>query len=172
VRRFRALLADPPWTFATYSAKGRGRSAENHYKTMSLDDIFDFKLPPMADDSVLFLWTTDPLLTTALQVMKEWGFRYQTVGFVWAKTNKNGDGFPMGLGFWARSNPEICLMGTRGKPHRIGKDVPKLVVAPRGKHSAKPDEVNHRIRRLVQGPYVEIFARRKIEGWTCLGDEL
>ena len=69
MRRFRALYADPPWTFATRSAKGRGRSADRHYPVLSLAEIKAFPLPAMADDSVLFLWTTDPLLPQALEVM-------------------------------------------------------------------------------------------------------
>ena len=75
------IYADPPWTFATYSRKGKGRSPEAYYDCMSLDDI---KALPVADwaadDSVLLLWTTDPLLPTAFDVIGAWGFKYKTVG--------------------------------------------------------------------------------------------
>jgi N6-adenosine-specific RNA methylase IME4 len=175
MRRFGVLYADPPWTFATRSAKGRGRSADNHYPVMSLAEIKAFTLPPMADDSVLFLWTTDPLLPQALEVMAAWGFAYKTVAFVWVKTRDSRilrDHFPMGLGYWTRANPEICLLGTRGKPKRRDKDVPKLVFAHRGRHSEKPVEVNRRIRRLVRGPYIELFARSRVPGWAAQGNEL
>lgn len=172
MRRFAVLYADPPWLFRTYSAKGQGRSAEQHYPTLSLEMIMTYALPPLAEDAALFLWTTDPYLPIAVEVMQAWGFAYKTVAFVWVKTGHNGHGFPQGLGYWTRANPEICLLGTRGAPKRLAKDVQKLVIAPRGRHSEKPDEVNHRIRRLVRGPYVELFARRHLEGWCCLGDEL
>jgi N6-adenosine-specific RNA methylase IME4 len=174
VRRFGALYADPPWTFATRSAKGRGRSADNHYPVMTLDQIKAFPLPPMADDSVCFLWTTDPLLPQALEVMAVWGFTFKTVGFVWAKTllKDHSDYFPSGLGFWTRANPEICLLGTRGSPQRISRNVPKLLIAPRGRHSEKPVEINARIMRLVRGPYIELFARRRLDGWASQGNEL
>src|SRR5215813_5286683 len=83
------IYADPPWTFATYSRKGKGRSAEAHYDCMSLAEI---KALPVADwaadNCVLLLWTTDPLLPTALEVIRSWGFIYKTVGFYWAKLNK------------------------------------------------------------------------------------
>jgi len=127
----------------------------------------------MADDSVLFLWTTDPLLPQALEVMAAWGFAYKTVAFTWVKTSDSGGGtYPMGLGYWTRANPEMCLLGTRGSPKRRDKAVPKLLFAYRGQHSEKPVEVNHRIRRLVDGPYIEIFARRRVEGWATRGNEL
>ena len=87
---YRLIYADPPWTFATYSRKGKGRSAEAHYDCMSLADI---KALPVADwaapDCVLLLWVTDPLLDKAMDVIRAWGFTYKTVGFCWAKLNKS-----------------------------------------------------------------------------------
>jgi N6-adenosine-specific RNA methylase IME4 len=84
------IYADPPWTFATYSRKGKGRSAEAYYDCMSLAEI---KALPVADwaadDCVLLLWTTDPLLPTALDVIRSWSFTYKTVGFYWTKLNKS-----------------------------------------------------------------------------------
>jgi hypothetical protein len=38
-RHYRVIYADPPWTFATYSRKGKGRSAEAYYNCMSLAEI-------------------------------------------------------------------------------------------------------------------------------------
>ena len=88
-----------------------------------------------ADDSVLLLWATDPLLPKAFEIIEAWGFTYKTVGFYWAKTKKaelfyNDRSFFMGLGFWTRANPEQCLLATRGKPRRRRADVPKLIVSP------------------------------------------
>src|SRR5579883_3443792 len=88
--RYRVIYADPPWTFATYSHKGKGRSAEAYYDCMSLDAI---KALPVAEwaarDCVLLLWATDPLLPAAFEVIRAWGFTYKTVGFYWAKLNKS-----------------------------------------------------------------------------------
>lgn len=130
-KKYRVIYADPPWTFSTYSEKGKGRSAEAYYDCMSLDDIK--KLPVAqwaADDAILLLWVTDPLLEKAFEVIRAWGFTYKTVGFYWVKLNRSGTGFFTGLGFWTRANPEQCLLATRGNPKRKSADVPKLVVAP------------------------------------------
>jgi N6-adenosine-specific RNA methylase IME4 len=172
---YKVIYADPPWTFATYSRKGKGRSAEAHYDCMSMADI---KALPVAQwsaaDCVLFLWTTDPLLEKAFEIIRAWGFTYKTVGFYWAKLNKaapSGHNFDFftGLGFWTRANPELCLLATRGKPHRRRADVHKLIVSPRREHSRKPDEAYERIEALCEGPYLEMFARFPRPGWDSWG---
>ena len=164
---YRVIYADPPWTFSTYSRKGNGRSAEAHYDCMSLAEI---KALPVADwaadDCVLLLWATDPLLPMAFEVIGSWGFTYKTVGFYWAKLNKSASkpvcedrSFFTGLGFWTRANPEICLLATRGHPHRRSANVKKLIVSPRREHNRKPDEAYRRIEALCHGPFLEMFAR-------------
>jgi N6-adenosine-specific RNA methylase IME4 len=164
------IHADPPWPFATYSRKGKGRGAEAHHDCMSLEAI---KALPVADraadDCALFLWATDPLLPRALEVIAAWGFAHKTVGFCWAKLNKGGEGFFTGTGFWTRANPELCLLATRGRPKRQARGVGKLVVAPRREHGRKPEEVRERIERLVGGPYLELFARASRPGWDGWG---
>jgi N6-adenosine-specific RNA methylase IME4 len=170
---YAVILADPPWHFRVRSGKGEGRSAKNHYGIMSLDDIVELPIAQWAAaDCALFLWATDPLLPDAIRVLERWGFAYKTVGFHWAKTNKSGAGFFAGLGYWTRANPELCLLGTRGRPRRIAKDVRRLIVSPRREHSRKPDEVRDRIERLVPGPYLEVFARDTRVGWDSWGDEV
>jgi N6-adenosine-specific RNA methylase IME4 len=128
-----------------------------------------------ADDCVLFLWATDPLLPRALELISAWGFEYKTVGFYWVKTNaaaKSDGDFFTGLGYWTRANPEQCLLATRGKPARSAKDVRRLIVDRRREHSRKPDQVRDRIERLVPGPYVELFGRETKPGWDCWGDQV
>ena len=172
---YRVIYADPPWTFATYSRKGKGRSAEAHYDCMSMEDIKALPVAQWAaDDCVLFLWTTDPLLEKAFEIIRAWGFTYKTVGFYWAKLNKqtpasHNRGFFTGLGFWTRANPELCLLATRGKPHRRRADVRKLIVSRRREHSRKPDEAYERIEALCEGPYLEMFARFPRPGWDHWG---
>jgi N6-adenosine-specific RNA methylase IME4 len=167
------IYADPPWSFTTYSRKGKGRSAEAHYDCMGLDEI---KVMPVADwaagDCALFLWTTDPLLPRALEVIAAWGFVYKTVAFTWVKTTKDGTSFPIGCGFWTRANPELCLLATRGHPQRISRSVRQLILAARRAHSQKPDEVYMRIESLVAGPYLELFARERRPGWASWGQEV
>jgi N6-adenosine-specific RNA methylase IME4 len=135
-RHYSAILADPPWRFATYSAKGKGRNAEAHYDCMAPADI---KALPVAEwaapDCALFLWATDPSVSQALDVIASWGF---AVAFTWVKTTKDGAGFPIGCGYWTRANSEQCLLATRGRPQRLLRSVRQLILAPRILHSQKP----------------------------------
>jgi N6-adenosine-specific RNA methylase IME4 len=176
-KHYKVIYADPPWTFATYSHKGKGRSPEAYYDCMTIADI---KALPVADwaadDCVLFLWTTDPLLEKAFEIIRAWGFTYKTVGFYWAKLRKpelfyNDASFFTGLGFWTRANPEPCLLATRGNPHRRSANVRKLIVSPRREHSRKPDGAYERIETLCEGPYLEMFARFARPGWDRWGIE-
>jgi N6-adenosine-specific RNA methylase IME4 len=175
---YRVIYADPPWSFATYSRKGKGRSPDAHYDCMDLDAIKRLPVAGWAHpDAVLLLWATDPLLDRALEVIEAWGFAYKTVGFYWAKLNKGTTAiaseadFFTGLGFWTRANPEPCLLATRGRPRRRSGGVRKLVVAPRREHSRKPDEMYERIETLIEGPYLELFARGSRPGWDAWGLE-
>jgi len=168
-----AIVADPTWDFQTWSARGRGRSSERHYRsTLTLDQI---KALPVAEvaarDCVLFLWATWPCLFAALDVIGAWGFKYKTAGYVFVKLTKKGTAFS-GCGYWTRANSEPCLLATRGKPQRLHRDVPQVIIEPRREHSRKPDCVHERIERLVAGPYLELFARKRRLGWDCWGDEV
>jgi N6-adenosine-specific RNA methylase IME4 len=185
-QKFGSILADPPWTFVTRSAAGKDRSAEMHYDCMTIPEI---KALPVANlaakDATLFMWVTDPLIPLGLEVMEAWGFRYKTVGFSWAKLNKEPSkktkkilkegwtesSFFTGMGYWSRANSEICLLGTRGAPKRLNKDVRRLLIAPRREHSRKPDQIYDRIERLTGGPYLEMFSRRSHPGWANWGNE-
>lgn len=165
-----AILADPPWDHVTWSHKGKGRSAAAHYDCMPLPEIEAMPVKKWAaKNCVLFLWTTDPMLEKALGVIRAWGFEFKTIGFVWAKTNKNKGNFFMGTGHWTRANPEMCLLATLGKPKRLSRSVPELIIAPRREHSRKPDEIYTRIEHLVAGPYLEMFARFPHDRWHYFG---
>jgi N6-adenosine-specific RNA methylase IME4 len=172
-RRYGAIYADPPWSFRNWSTKGTGRNAVSHYDCLSFEKLAALPVGQVAaDNCVLFLWAVDPLLDKAFELISAWGFEYKTVGFYWVKQNRKSDGYFTGLGYWTRANPEQCLLATRGKPRRIGKDVRKLIVEPRREHSRKPDQVRERIERLVDGPYLELFARETKPGWECWGDQI
>lgn len=108
-----------------------------------------------------------------MQVIDAWGFTYKTCGFSYVKLNKSGNGYFFGLGYWTHGNLEVCLLATKGKPKRISKSVAQLIVTPRGEHSAKPQETYDRIEQLLEGPYLELFARPPVRpGWTQWGLEL
>ena len=164
--KYGAILADPPWQFKNRGSAPTDRSTEVHYPTLSMDDLSALPVVDLAaDDCVLFLWVTSDHLMTAGDLMTAWGFQYKTTAFVWRKLG------PIGLGYWTRKQVEICLLGTRGKPQRIAADVPEIIDATRGKHSEKPIATYSRIERLVKGPYIDLFARRRRKGWSTWGND-
>ena len=172
-KKYGVIYADPPWSFKTYSEKGKDRSPEKHYPVLSISDIIRLPVDRIAkDNAVLLMWVVDPLLDQAFKVIDAWGFKYKTVAFTWAKTNKTKPGFFTGLGYWTRGNPEMCLLATKGKPKRISKSVPQLVVEQRREHSRKPDIMYKLIEDLLEGPYIELFARKQKEGWDSFGNEV
>jgi N6-adenosine-specific RNA methylase IME4 len=171
-REYGVIYADPPWSFRTWSDRGKGRSAENHYAVMSDSEIRNLPVADIAAPScALFLWTTGPKLFDAKGVIEAWGFNYKTIAFTWVKLTQAGRP-AFGCGYWTRANAEMCLLATRGSPKRLHADVPQVVLAPRREHSRKPDEVAARIERLVAGPYIELFARQLRPGWDGWGDHL
>lgn len=173
-KKYKIIYADPPWQYRVYSQKGQGRSAENHYHTMNIKDIMALPVDKIADkDCILFLWITFPCLKEGIEVMERWGFKYKTCGFNWVKRNKKKNTYFMGLGFWTRSNSEVCLIGTKGQPKRVSKSVSQICDARIMEHSRKPAEISERIVELCgELPRIELFARDKVKGWDSLGDEI
>ena len=171
--KYGAILADPPWQFNAYSGPRLAqRSEHQHYKLSPFEDLAAFDVPS-ADNCALFLWVVDSHLDQGIEIMKRWGFDFKTISFVWVKTCKSDPCKPrMGMGLWTRKEAEICILGTRGKVPRRDKGVRQVIMAPRREHSRKPDEVYPRIERLVDGPYIELFARQSRPGWDALGDEV
>jgi N6-adenosine-specific RNA methylase IME4 len=172
-KRFPVIYADPPWTFETWTDKGKGRSAERHYGCMSLDDIKALPVRQLAaDDSALFLWTTFPHLPQAHEVIEAWGFSYRTLGFIWVKQTRDRQRLAIGNGYWTRANSEPCLLAARGRRQRKSAGVHSVILAPAREHSRKPDETYARIEALLEGPYLELFARSERPNWTCWGNEV
>lgn len=178
-KKYSIIYADPPWVFTNYSDTWHQRRAESRwvgkqYSLMTPEEVAALPVSDISErDAVLFLWATMPKLPIALDTMKAWGFTYKTCAFTWVKTNKKSPTFFMGMGFWTRSNTEICLLGTRGKnlPRR-SHSVPQVVASPIRKHSQKPDEVRERIVQLLGDiPRIELFARERVEGWDGWGNE-
>ncbi len=180
---FGAILADPPWSFLTYGKKRTTphRTAEDHYQTMTAEDL---KAMPVGDlaakDCALFMWVVDSHLDEAVALGQAWGFTFKTLAFVWCKTTKREGQFGfyppetvhrIGMGYWTRKQAEICLMFTKGKPRRKSKGVRQIIEGPRREHSRKPDETHDRGMALVDGPYLELFARQPRTNWTVWGNQ-
>lgn len=170
-RHFGALVADPPWPFRNWSAKGEHRNALQHYDVLTLPEICALPVASLcADAALLIMWVTDTTIERAFEVLHAWGFEYKTIAYHWVKTNRDGTFFT-GMGYWTRANPEMALLATRGKPSRQSTDVPRLIIAPRREHSRKPDEVYWRTRRLTDGPYLDLFSRERRKHWSSWGNE-
>ena len=172
--RYEIIYADPPWAYLWGKGKEGGHfSPEKHYKTMPTADICNLNIKRLANKNcVLFLWATMPCLPDAIQVIKSWGFKYKTCAFTWVKTKR--DGTPLaGMGSYTKSNTEICLLGMRGHIKSIDKTVRQIVMHPRLGHSVKPPVIRDKIVQLFGDiPRIELFARQKVSGWDCWGNEV
>ena len=179
--KYRAILADPPWGFKVWSGPEKKVASSGivaPYRTMEMSEIRAMPVADMAsDDCSLFMWVVWPTLPEALGVIEAWGFKYKTCAFSWVKADPYRlwgleEDVYMGLGYWTRANSEVCLLATRGKPKRKHADVRQAILEPRREHSRKPDVVYERIERLVDGPYLELFARSTRPGWDAWGNEV
>lgn len=160
---FNVIYADPPWQ---YDLQKRG-STLGHYESLSVDEIcLKFK-PKSAEDSILFLWATNPKLPEALQVMQSWGFTYKT-NLVWVKDK-------IGTGYYLRGQHELLLVGVKGAigvPEEHTRP-PSVLNSPRKDHSQKPPEVYELIETMYPNrKYLELFARNSREGWESWGNEV
>lgn len=157
-----AILCDPPWPFKTFTEDKAVacRSKEDPYKCMPLHEIAGLPVPDLAaKDCALFMWRNDSLPWMPEILARLWGFRIVTDPvFVWVKPT-------IGLGYWSRKRSESVTLMVRGRPRRISKGVDQVITAPRREHSRKPDQVYGRIESLVDGPYLEMFARQRWPGW-------
>ena len=183
--KYGAILADPPWAFKTWakfkplSSGGHTRAVERYYRTMSAAEITSMPVANLAaDNCCLFLWICWPSLPEAMVLIEAWGFVYKTCAFSWIKARtsqidifRDDADVQVGLGYWTRANSEVCLLATRGKPKRKNADVRQGIIEPRREHSRKPDCVHERIERLVDGPYLELFARTRRKNWDAWGNE-
>lgn len=161
------IYADPPWRFEPYSRdSGMDRAADNHYPTMTLEDIVNMKVPA-AEDCVLFMWATVPMLKGALIVMEAWGFDYKS-HFVWVKDHA-------GTGYWSRNSHELLLVGTHGNipAPAPGQQYDSVITAAAGEHSAKPFAFREAIEDMFPTlPRLEMFARQSWDGWDSWGNEV
>ena len=168
-KKYNIIYSDPAWKYKTYSDRN-----VCPYPVMQDEEIYQLPIKEIADENcVLFLWVTFPKLLQGLETIKQWGFQYKACAFTWVKKNKVSDSFFWGMGHWTRANAECCLLATKGKPKRVSKGVHQVVYEPIREHSRKPDCVRDRIVELCGDlPRIELFARQKVDGWDCWGNEI
>lgn len=172
---FGTILIDPPWRFQNRTGKVAPEHRRLHrYKTMTFEEIAALPVGALADvKSHLYLWTPNALLPEALDIMKAWGFKYKT-NLVWYKIRKDGGPDGRGVGFYYRNVTEMLLLGVKGSLRTLApaRSQVNVVSTRKQEHSRKPDAFATIIERCSPGPYLELFARERIAGWTQWGDEL
>ena len=165
------IMADPPWSFKTYSAKGHTeKSAHGQYSCMSMGDIKDLPVAKLAaPNCLLWLWATNPMLPQAFDVLKSWGFTYKTAGH-WSKKTKHGKQ-AFGTGYILRCCGEPFLIGTIGSP-KTARNVRSVIEGPIREHSRKPDEAYAEAEKLIPNARrADIFSRQERSGWDNWGNE-
>lgn len=177
---FNIIYTDVPWTYRNKNTGGSLKSgasyvygADNKYSTMTIEDLKKMPVPLIAsNDAVLFFWVTTNMQEEASSIINQWGFKYKTKIYWY----KNFGGNKMGMGFWLRNMVEelwICIKGKIGAFHY---QKPNIVRADVGKHSQKPevfvDYIMDCTKNISDRKCIELFARQRREGWTCLGFEL
>jgi N6-adenosine-specific RNA methylase IME4 len=178
---YRAILADPPWSFDNYSAKGEAKNAKAHYSCVPMTILRALPVSLVAArNCALFLWATSPLLDQQIDCMQAWGFRY--LGFdAWFKGSPKSAGEPgdatwkpnMGPGYIRRGASELILIGAIGEPEwqPACRGMRNVLFDPAREHSRKPDAQYSRVEQSVPGPYLEIFSRTSRPGWSHFGNQ-
>jgi N6-adenosine-specific RNA methylase IME4 len=172
---FSTILIDPPWRFENRT----GKVAPEHrrlrrYRTMSSDEIAALPVGAHArTPSPRYLWCPNALLPDGLRIMQAWGFTYKT-NIVWYKVRKDGGPDGRGVGFYFRNVTELLLFGVKGTLRTLPPGRRQVNVLPSRKreHSRKPEEIYRIIEQCSPGPYLELFARERTDGWTAWGDEV
>jgi N6-adenosine-specific RNA methylase IME4 len=155
------IYADPPWA---YDNQGTRASTNNHYDTMSVEALMKIPVAAVAAEcSHLHLWTTNAFLRDAFGLIEAWGFEFKS-SLVWVKSQ-------MGIGNYWRVSHELLLLGVRGGQTALDRSLRSWIELPRTEHSAKPEAIRGMVQKLSPGPYLELFGRAFVDGWTVFGNE-
>lgn len=162
--KFMTVLADPPWQYDNVASRA---AAENHYPTMTIDEICNVPVQQLVGRQAhLHLWTTNGFLESAFTVMRAWGFEFKSC-LIWIKPT-------IGMGNYWRVSHEFLLFGSRGGLQFGRNDVPSWVLAPRTVHSRKPFKFRELIEQVSPGPYLELYGREEQPNtdWTVYGNQV
>lgn len=167
--KYQVIYADPPWKYNDTCEEGAIQTggATRHYPTMSIQELCELDIERIsADNCVLFLWVTSPLLEECFDVINAWGFEYKA-SFVWDKIKHN-------MGHYNSVRHEFLLICTKGSctPDNMKLFDSVQSIEKTDKHSQKPQEFYEIIETLYQGPKIELFARDIRQGWSVWGNEV
>lgn len=174
-RQFGTILIDPPWRFTNRTGKISPEHKRLHrYDTMSFQEIGQLPVNELvASKAHLYMWCPNALLPEGLTIMNQWGFKYKS-NIVWYKIRKDGGPDGRGVGFYFRNVTELLLFGVKGSIRTLnpGRTQVNIISTRKQEHSKKPIEAYELIERCSIGPFLELFAREKREGWMQWGNEL
>lgn len=162
---FQTIVIDPPWDWGDEGDVSQFGRAKPEYTTMSIDEIEQMPIARIADNNChLYLWVTNRSLPKAFRLIDTWGFRYITC-LTWVKPS-------FGMGNYFRGSTEQVLFAVKGSQPLKRHDVGTHFEAPRGeRHSAKPDEFYSLVESCSYAPYIDIFGRKKRDGWSVWGED-
>lgn len=183
-KKYDVIYADPPWDYGGKMQFDKTShkdinigfnksifisSASFKYPTVKLKDLKNLNVSSISsDDCLLFMWTTGPQLSNAVELGKAWGFEYKTIAFVWDKMIHNP-------GKYTLSQTELCLVFKKGRipQPRGARNIRQLIKCPRGTHSEKPLAVIDGITKMFPNQEkIELFARNNYYGWDNWGLEI
>ena len=185
MKKYNVIVVDPPWKYDNKRTGGTHKSGSaQKYETLSVVDIQSLyahsDLPSLiADNAVIFMWTTNSMLPYAIMALELWDFEYKTM-VTWVKKS-------YGMGYWFRGKTEHILLGVRnrgGDGPLMDKHIrafrtnkPNVIISDRVlKHSQKPIEsyelIEEATRNISYPSYLELFATRQYRDWKCLGNKL
>lgn len=172
-KKYEIIYTDPAWQYSssdTLAEKSLLNQNDNfHYPTMPLEDIKAIDVPSLCDDNCLmFMWVVSPMLDDGIELLKHWGFDYNTIAFCWYKQKTNP-------GYYTMSSIELCIVGKKGKipEPRGARNIKQFLSQGRGKHSEKPSQIRTRIEQMFPTQNkLEMFARTASDDWDIWGNEL
>ena len=177
MKQYDIVLIDPPISY--YGQQDKWGAAAKFYPLMTDDELRTMDIMSLTNEtSIVFLWATCPRLDFAIDLMRDWGFHYRGVAFVWVKSTK--DGRPIGARgvrpSIVKPTTELVLAGSRipkGRPMPVADEsIPQVVLHPVQEHSRKPETISERIELLYpNATRLEMFARRQRNGWDVWGNE-
>ena len=170
--KYQVVVVDPPWKFSdnlTMSKTKRG-GASNYDCINTKSLISDIHVHNWIEsDAILALWFPAAMMKDAIYVAESWGFKPKQI-YTWVKSTKHGK-IHFGMGHYFRNSTEYSLIGIKGSPRILSKSYRNIGFAQSISHSAKPECLQDSLEKMFEGPYIELFARRQRNNWTCVGLE-
>ena len=176
--KYNTVVIDFAWPI---SLTGRVKRRENRrmelpYKTMTIEEIEEFPLSDFANRGAhVYIWFTNKTMPDFPYLLEKLGVNYHLI-LPWVKPNFIAPCFAYQFA------TEFCILGFYGKPmlpfnrDSYGKPISKLnwikATHEKNNHSAKPSEFYQLIKSMSPGPRIDIFARKRHDGFDAYGDQV